>query len=475
MLKTSSCSLPITRRMINQFLLYSLGCLFLCITMVLTLQSRGDLLAYRWSIVLIPGVCLLAGMISFRYFFRLTARIDRQLRDLAVSPHLPVTPIYSQEQAALGWNHLVSRLDESRTFASLEARLSDSLTSFQNQQFETIFKLFPEGLVLTNAEGIIQDQNNAFTSLLNINDLSVIENQPIIKLLSLDKHPDENEIRQKLSHDLVSFVFEIEPAYLPQKTIIRVSRQKLQSPGMEPAWLWCFRDVTQAKLSEEMRNQFVFTATHELRTPLANIQAYAETLALDDQIDVEQQKGFCNIINAEVTRLSRFVDELLNVSQMEAGALSLRKQETQLMRLFEDVLEHVKPQMEQKQIQLEVILPPKLPDMHLDKDKFSASLVNLLGNAAKYTPEGGEVRFVVSQNPNSIQIEVEDKGYGISEEELTKVFDKFFRSDDQRVRNVSGSGLGLAFTREAIRLHGGEIEVESELNQGTKFIVTLPI
>ena len=156
------------------------------------------------------------------------------------------------------------------------------------------------------------------------------------------------------------------------------------------------RDVTQQKLAEEMRDQFVDTATHELRTPLANIKAYAETLALADVIDVEQQKQFLNTINSEATRLARFVDDLLSVSSMELGSLSLNKQVTDLGRMLNEVLAKIRPQVEEKQLTLEVALPEKMPEPELDKDKIAAVLVNLLGNAVKYTPAGGRVTFRVN-------------------------------------------------------------------------------
>jgi two-component system phosphate regulon sensor histidine kinase PhoR len=239
--------------------------------------------------------------------------------------------------------------------------------------------------------------------------------------------------------------------------------------------LWTLRDVTAQKLADEMRNQFVFTATHELRTPLANIRAYAETLADNEGIDVEQQKGFYNVINSEATRLARLIDELLNVSQMEAGSISVARYETDVERLIQEVMEHMQPQIQQKGLQFESKLPPKLPKLHVDKDKIAAALVNLLGNAVKYTPAGGLVRLVVEVDASAMHLRVEDTGIGISAEELPRLCEKFFRSRDSRVQQIGGSGLGLAFSQEVARLHGGKISVRSELNQGSQFTLTLPL
>jgi two-component system phosphate regulon sensor histidine kinase PhoR len=235
------------------------------------------------------------------------------------------------------------------------------------------------------------------------------------------------------------------------------------------------RDITQQKLVEKTRDQFIDVATHELRTPLSNIKAYAETLVTCDAIEVEQQKEFCNIINSEVTRLARFVDDLLSISSMEAGSLVIQRQRTIATRLFAEVLEKVQPLMDQKKLKFEVKIPEKMADLQVDKDKVVAVLVNLLGNAAKYTPAGGRVAMRVVLDEAQLQIFVEDTGLGIAAEELPKVFEKFFRSSDTRVQAETGTGLGLSLAREVVRMHGGDISVESQIDQGTTFTAIIPI
>jgi two-component system phosphate regulon sensor histidine kinase PhoR len=192
-------------------------------------------------------------------------------------------------------------------------------------------------------------------------------------------------------------------------------------------------------------------------------------------IDVEQQKQFLNTINSEATRLARFVDDLLSVSSMEVGSLTLNRQTTELQRLLNEVLTKIKPQIEEKRLSLEVSIPEKLPEPSLDKDKIATVLVNLLGNAVKYTPPGGRVAFRVHATDQNLEIDVEDTGVGIAENELPKVFDKFFRSDDPRVQEQEGTGLGLALVQEVVRLHGGRVSVESEIDKGSTFQIVLPI
>jgi signal transduction histidine kinase len=228
-------------------------------------------------------------------------------------------------------------------------------------------------------------------------------------------------------------------------------------------------------MAEEMRDQFVDTATHELRTPLANIKAYAETLALADMIDVEQQKQFLNTINSEATRLARFVDDLLSVSSMEVGSLTLNRTVTELHRMLNEVLNKIRPQLEEKRLTFETTVPEKLPEPKIDKDKIATVLVNLLGNAIKYTPAGGRVAFRVRASDQNLEISIEDTGVGIAADELPRVFEKFYRSSDPRVQEQKGTGLGLALSQEVVRLHGGRITVESQIDKGSTFHLTLPL
>jgi two-component system phosphate regulon sensor histidine kinase PhoR len=192
-------------------------------------------------------------------------------------------------------------------------------------------------------------------------------------------------------------------------------------------------------------------------------------------VNVELQKEFCNIINSEVTRLARFIDDLLSISSMEVGALTIERQKVETDRMFAEVLSKVQPLMQKKEIALEVELPPKMPELHLDKDKITTVLVNILGNAAKYTPQAGRVSLKVKCDDGRLRASVEDTGVGISPEDLPKVFDKFFRSDDPRVQAEVGTGLGLSLAREVVRMHGGEITVESELDKGSTFTMALPL
>jgi signal transduction histidine kinase len=165
---------------------------------------------------------------------------------------------------------------------------------------------------------------------------------------------------------------------------------------------------------------------------------------------------------------------MLSVSEIEAGSLKLQVGDVRLDALFPELQDDYNAQALSKDMKLRFELPPKFPVIRADRDKLSVVLHNLLGNALKYTPAGGEVTVHVEADDRELRVDVKDNGIGIAEPERERIFEKFYRAKDKRVDHVSGTGLGLAIAREIARLHGGDISVESVLNQGSTFTLRLP-
>ena len=407
------------------------------------------------------------------------AEIDRQLRHAAGAAALSEIVLYPVEVRSgseLGWNRLVDAGLGRTHQMPLRDRVAEAIAGRGEQRWDSVLNSITDGIVVTDGEGRIEFVNLTAAALLGKADApESLQAQHLETLLELNAvtAPDSPLLDPDLCERQVADDFAL-PARSDQ--ILRLQRTRLRTAQHAAAGhVWVLRDVTQLKLAEKMRDDFLSSATHELRTPLANIKAYAETLVLSEMTDVEQQKMFCNTINAEATRLSRVVDDLLNISSMEAGSLTLTKQEVDLERLLQETVTKTRPQMTQKNITFELVLPEKMPKLQLDKDKFAAAVVNLLGNAAKYTPAGGSVKMQVHIATDTARISIHDSGVGISAEELPMVFEKFFRSKDARVRKENGTGLGLSFTQEVVRLHGGRLEVQSELDKGSTFTIHVPL
>ncbi|TWU20979.1 Alkaline phosphatase synthesis sensor protein PhoR [Novipirellula galeiformis] len=475
-----SNALPsLSSRIVDRYLMCGLAAIFGVVSVALTLAWRGALTESISVTVAVPLFLLLAGSYVMRRSVQANESIENQLQQftsgLYTSP-TELTPLVASTPVATGWNKLLQQINEQSTLASLEQRLGETLDASAGKRWESIFNALSEGVALSTPNGQITLANNALIAMLGVASSNDIQGRGLDELLAMSISPTsaaEFVNQQKKSN---SFTLELLLGSELSAGVWRLNRTPLIGNAFEPgSSLWTLRDVTQQKLAEEMRNQFVFTATHELRTPLANIKAYAETLIDNDDIDVERQKGFYNILMSEATRLARFVDDLLDVSQMESGAISVVRHETDVARLIDEVIENVQPQLQEKALTFESKLPAKMPKLEIDKDKIAGVLVNLLSNAAKYTPNGGTVRLRVETDAESIQLQVEDTGIGVSAEELPRLFEKFFRSHDARVQEISGSGLGLAFSQEVARLHGGEISISSELNVGSRFTLTLPL
>lgn len=233
-------------------------------------------------------------------------------------------------------------------------------------------------------------------------------------------------------------------------------------------------DITQQRVADASRNSFVAQATHELRTPLTNIRLYVDGLLEEPDLEPAKRAQSINVISQEARRLERIVGDMLSVAEIEAGQLKLRRGDVRLDAMFTELKGDFREQAEQKDIKLVFDLPPKLPVIGGDRDKLMLTLHNLVGNAIKYTPAGGEVTVKVREEGANLQVDVTDNGIGISPEESELIFDKFYRAKDKRIAGITGSGLGLALAREVARMHGGDVTVRSQIDKGSTFTLQLP-
>jgi len=256
--------------------------------------------------------------------------------------------------------------------------------------------------------------------------------------------------------------------------VLRYSARPVRRDDSASAMI-IIEDLTQQRVAEEARKSFVAQATHELRTPLTNIRLYVETALDEGEHDPAVRANCLNIINQETRRLERIVGDMLSVSEIEAGSIQLRRGDVRLEAIFEQLEAEYRAMASEKSIELTFDLPPKLPVLQGDRDKIVLAMHNLLGNALKYTPAGGRVQVQVEAEESRLLFRVNDTGIGIGADELELIFDKFYRARNSRQGEITGSGLGLALAREVARLHGGNITVDSELNKGSRFTMSLPV
>ncbi|TWT93983.1 sensor histidine kinase [Stieleria varia] len=429
--------------------------------------------ALMW--VLTVAVCSLSGLISMRSA-RTLRTIEGELRRSVGDPRRwhAARPIIGDDEITEGWNELLQEIESAQQH---QTHRSPATLDEEAITLARAMRGLPVAWVITDLTGRILFLSPPTCSLFNLNDTANHVGRDLLDLLGLRVGDSETLTKgERLLSNVQMVQQRHELEINGQHLHLRIARSRLVGrSGDGDGLAWILLDSTQQELATRARDQFLMTATHELRTPLNNLQAYAETLQAEEGLDVERQKEFCNIIVSEAHRLGRLVDQLLTVGQLEAGSMIANRHELDVLPMMEYVTEQLAAHAHQKQQKLLTNFSPKMPTVFGDREKLQAALVNLVGNAVKYTQEGGEIILRCSVEENWVRIDVQDNGPGISSEEQSKVFEKFFRGAQASESDQRGNGLGLAFTREVIRMHGGEIDLESSLGDGSVFTIRLPV
>jgi signal transduction histidine kinase len=239
--------------------------------------------------------------------------------------------------------------------------------------------------------------------------------------------------------------------------------------------LWIFRDVTQERTVDRSKSEFVSMVSHELRTPLTSLTGFIELVLDGAGGDVNPgMERLLNKAHANGLRLSRLVADLLDISRFESGNLGLELSEVSLQGLLPELGESIAPQLKQKQLDLRVKIPGKLRAVWADRERCAQVFSNLLTNAARYTPDGGQITVSGKLVRDQVEITVRDTGEGIRPENQARIFDKFVRISNNGKRPPGSTGLGLAITKTLVETQGGSIRLESEFGKGSAFTVALP-
>ncbi|HEV58473.1 MAG TPA: PAS domain-containing protein [Phycisphaerales bacterium] len=233
------------------------------------------------------------------------------------------------------------------------------------------------------------------------------------------------------------------------------------------------RDVTHQREIDRMKTDFVSSVSHELRTPLTSIKAFTATILRDPNMPDETRNQFLHIIDEESNRLGNLIEDLLQISRIESGRLTLEMQTVSIDQVLSQVIPPLEPLAAKKDITLECQIGENLPPIEVDPQKLQSVFTNLVNNAIKFTPEGGRVTISVEAQEDTLLCRVTDTGLGIPEDDLEKIFERFHRVN-RPGKEIQGTGLGLAIVKNIVELHHGSIQVESQVDAGTTFTVALP-
>lgn len=340
----------------------------------------------------------------------------------------------------------------------------------KNTKMDAILGSMNEGLIaLDNTDRVILANNSAKEILNMDNDIEIGVN--IRKILT------DNLLNQikKSTDEEKGYNIEIELEGEEKKNI-HLSTAIIEGKEMDEygiGILLIIRDVTSIKKAEKMRKDFVANVSHELRTPLTSIAGFAETLKIKE-LDEKSKEKAIDIIEVETERLKGLINELLRLAEIENIENVKYISKLYIEDEVYECIRTLKPLAIKKDIQLTVEIEENLNPINGNKDWFRLILINLIENSIKYTDENGNIRIDISNHSNGIEMIVEDDGIGIPEEDISRVFERFYRVDKTRSSEVEGTGIGLAIVKHIIRLFKGSISVESELGKGSKFIIFLP-
>ena len=233
------------------------------------------------------------------------------------------------------------------------------------------------------------------------------------------------------------------------------------------------QDITEHVKLDNMRKEFVADVSHELKTPITSIMGYSDTL-LEGEYDKDTQDRFLNVIASEARRMAKLVSDLLILSRYDNKKVSKEITEFDLGELVKRCQEKLQLEIDKKEHHVECFVTANVPPVKADKDGIERVVLNILTNSIKYTPNAGSIKIYVGFVYNDAYIKVIDNGIGIPEEDLNRIFDRFYRVDKARTREMGGTGLGLSIAKEILDQNKGSIDIKSKKGEGTEVVIRIP-
>ena len=345
----------------------------------------------------------------------------------------------------------------------LKEKLSE--VSTQKNQIETILLHMTDGIIAFNMEGEI-----------------ILLNPAAKKLLSI--RPEDNNFEDifakfKLDINMEKIIYlenwtSTEQRIEVEDKFINVFFAPFKNEEDRPdGVIAVIQDITEHVKLDNMRKEFVADVSHELKTPITSIMGYADTL-LEGEYDKETQEKFLNVIATEARRMAKLVTDLLTLSRYDNNKNKTQKEQFDLGELVKKCQDKLAIEIKKKKHKVNCFVTAEVPLVYADKYDIERVILNILTNSIKYTPEGGEIKIYVGFVYNDAYIKIFDNGIGIPEEDLTRIFERFYRVDKARTREMGGTGLGLSIAKEILDKNGGSIDIKSVVGQGTEVVIKIP-
>jgi len=339
--------------------------------------------------------------------------------------------------------------------------------STKGQHLEAIFNSMIEGVIVIDKTGLVVSINHAVEEIFNIT-RGQTEGKPFLEAV---RNNEIFEIIQNILKKGRFFSKEITLNF-PVQRVFEINATPIFKDAAVNGALVVIHDITEIRRLETIRRDFVANVSHELKTPLTSIKGFIETLLEGALEDKENNRNFLKIIQTHADRLDTLVNDLLSLSHLESEGIEIRKTDFDLDSQIKDVLKGFKSQLKPKNIEIINELPSGF-NINADKDRIHQVLINLIDNAIKFNKEHGFIKIYSELADKNLKIVVEDSGIGIPQRDIPRIFERFYRVDKARSRELGGTGLGLSIVKHIIELHNGAVGVESTEGLGSKFWFTL--
>ncbi len=362
-----------------------------------------------------------------------------------------------------------NEVDElTEAFEMMDNELNENLNEVtrQKKQIETILLHMNDGILAFNIDGEIIHKNRAAEKLF--------------ALTGEEKNFDDIFSKIDVDVNLEKIIYLEDWTTTQAKVVVGEKTLNLffaafKDETERPSGaVVVIQDITEHVALDTMRTEFVADVSHELKTPITSIMGYADTLLEDDECDIETRKKFLNRISTQAQRMANLVSDLLTLSRYDANIMPNNPEEFDLGELVKNIYDTLSIEIEKKNQKAECYVTADVPHIVADKTGIERVVTNILTNAIKYTPDEGEIKIYVGFVYNDAYIKVIDNGIGIPEEDLQKVFERFYRVDKARTREMGGTGLGLSIAKEILDRNNSKIDIKSKLGEGTEVVIRIP-
>jgi two-component system phosphate regulon sensor histidine kinase PhoR len=398
--------------------------------------------------------------------FVMTRRLGSRVRDIAEAARRYRTGDFTPGRLEHHDDELgmVARaLDE--TVENLSGRIAE--LARDRGRMAAILAGMVEGVVVVDPQGRLRLANDAASQMLRLDHLA--EGRHYIEII---RHPAIKTLVAEALAGGTPAPVELSPPRDPSRILTARAAPSDAGAGAVGVVV-VLHDITDLRRADQVRRDFVANVSHELRTPLTAVRGYLEALAEPD-IDADDRRRFLEILMSNTRRMERLVRDLLRLARLDAGQETLELASCDVRELLQSVIEELKPSLESRRQDVEIATAPDASRVTADPAKLHDVLRNLIANATTYGPEASRIRVGVERVSDLMRISVTDEGPGIPDEDMSRIFERFYRVDKSRARDPGGTGLGLAIVKHLVELHGGHVRVENAPGAGACFTIELP-